>query len=81
MRSVIETPGFIRDADRAGVSEEERSSIVNAIAANPMMGEVIVGTGGCRKVRFAAVVKASRAAAGASTTSVAAIGRSSCWCC
>ena len=35
------------------MTEEERAEIVNFIAANPMAGNEIKGTGGARKVRFA----------------------------
>lgn len=53
MQSVIETPSFLADAKDAGVSEAERMAIVDAIAADPMMGDEIQGSGGARKVRFA----------------------------
>lgn len=52
MKTVIETPSFLASARNAGVSEEMRSFIVETIAEDPMMGEVMVGTGGCRKSRF-----------------------------
>lgn len=52
MQTVIETPGFVRDAKAAGVSEAERGKIVEAIAANPLAGAEIPGSGGARKVRF-----------------------------
>lgn len=35
------------------MSEEEREEFVSYIAANPDAGELIKGSGGCRKVRFA----------------------------
>jgi hypothetical protein len=53
MHAVIETPTFIRDSDKAGVSEGERHSMVDEIAANPIAGDLIPGTGGARKIRFA----------------------------
>jgi len=52
MHAVIETSTFIRDADRASVSEGERDSMIDEIAANPIAGDVIPGTGGARKIRF-----------------------------
>jgi hypothetical protein len=52
MQGVIETPTFLADARKAGLSEDERLEIVNAIAANPASGDVMPGTGGARKVRF-----------------------------
>src|SRR3954453_2483075 len=53
MHSVIETPAFIWDARDSGISSEERSKIVTALAQNPTMRVEIPGTGGARKVRFA----------------------------
>jgi hypothetical protein len=50
---VAELPQFIRDADAAGLSDDERSAIVDAIAARPLQGNEIRGSGGVRKVRFA----------------------------
>ncbi len=52
MHSVIETPDFVADARRAGISDEERSAIVSALAHGPRIGDAIPGTGGARKVRF-----------------------------
>ncbi len=53
MQTVIETPDFISDAKVARLSEQERLAIVNHIANHPEAGDVIPGTGGARKVRFA----------------------------
>lgn len=53
MQTVIETPEFLRRARECGVSDEERTEIVDFIAANPMAGVEVSGTGGARKVRFA----------------------------
>lgn len=36
------------------MSEDERSAIIRMIASNPMAGDLMPGTGGARKVRFAA---------------------------
>ncbi len=54
MQSVVEMPEFIRCAKKLGISDDERESIIDLIAANPDIGEEIVGTGGMRKVRVAA---------------------------
>lgn len=51
MHGVIETAIFLRDADRAGITEEARGAIVDLIAWNPMLGDVMPGTGGARKLR------------------------------
>lgn len=53
MQTVIETSGFLRDADQAGMTKAEIEKLVSIIAANPEAGAVIQGTGGCRKVRIA----------------------------
>jgi hypothetical protein len=54
MQTVIETPGFIKDAARAGMSHEEVLVIVNALSAAPRSGDLMPGSGGARKVRFPA---------------------------
>jgi hypothetical protein len=53
MHSVIETPTFDATAKAAGISEAERWVMIEAIASDPTIGDLIVGTGGARKVRFA----------------------------
>lgn len=53
MHTVVEMPGYLKDAKKAGLSDEERQEISNFIARHPETGEVIPGTGGARKVRFA----------------------------
>ncbi len=57
MLTIIETPTFKEDADRIW-SEEERGTFCSWLALNPDAGDVIPGSGGCRKVRW------SRAGAG-----------------
>jgi hypothetical protein len=54
MHSVIETHAFRRSCLAAGVSDAERFAIVDMVAANPRVGDVMEGTGGARKLRFAA---------------------------
>jgi len=51
--TVIETSVFVRYAD-AIWSDAEREAFVNWIAARPLEGDVIPGTGGLRKVRWSA---------------------------
>ena len=53
MHTVIETPGYLASARDENVSEEERAEIVSFLAANPDAGDIMAGTGGARKVRFA----------------------------
>jgi hypothetical protein len=51
MLTIVETPTFVADADDLW-SEEERLEFFAWIAANPEAGDVISGSGGCRKVRW-----------------------------
>jgi hypothetical protein len=44
---------FLRAAEKARMTEEEIESIVDFLSQNPMAGDPIPGTGGCRKVRIA----------------------------
>ena len=53
MHTVVETPTFVRRA-RALLSDDEHAALIGFLAANPYAGDEIVGTGGVRKVRFAA---------------------------
>lgn len=53
VQTVVETAGFLGDARSLGMSEWERLSVVTWIAAHPAAGDLIEGTGGARKVRFA----------------------------
>lgn len=51
MHTVAETEVFQRYASSIW-SDVERSAFVNWIAENPLAGDVIPGSGGCRKVRW-----------------------------
>jgi hypothetical protein len=53
LHTVIETPDFIRDAEKAGLTAEERGKIVALTAEFPKSGVDIPATGGARKIRFA----------------------------
>lgn len=52
MHTVIETAPFLRKAAEAGMSDLERFQLVSMLGEEPDAGDVIVGTGGVRKVRF-----------------------------
>lgn len=54
MITVVETPTFSKDVKRANLDEDEHSELINFLASNPKVGAVMEGTGGVRKVRFAA---------------------------
>jgi len=51
MYTIIETPTFEADA-RNIWTEEERNAFFGWLAANPEIGDLIPGSGGCRKVRW-----------------------------
>lgn len=53
MQTVVETPVFIRRAEKL-LAQEEHDELITYLATHPLTGDEIVGTGGVRKVRFAA---------------------------
>jgi hypothetical protein len=52
MYTICETPTFVEEADKLW-SEDERLEFFRWLASNPEVGDVIPGSGGCRKVRWA----------------------------
>ena len=55
MQTVIETRSYLTQAKAKaeGMTATEMRAVVDVVAANPEIGELIVGSGGCRKVRIA----------------------------
>jgi hypothetical protein len=53
MHTVLHTDTFLADAKAAGVTDSELAEIEQTIAADPLAGDLIPGTGGARKVRIA----------------------------
>ena len=53
MHTVILTPSFLADAKASDLSEEEKDDIVSFVSKNPREGDMMEGTGGCYKLRFA----------------------------
>ena len=53
MQTVMETGNFLRDAEKAGMTEGERFELYTFLAANPEAGDLIKQSGGCRKLRWA----------------------------
>jgi hypothetical protein len=53
MQTVLVTPTFERQAAKFGLTDDEVADIVVTLAADPFSGDLIQGTGGARKVRFA----------------------------
>lgn len=52
MQTVVETRHFAARAERL-LSENARNELIDLLATNPLQGDVLAGTGGIRKVRFA----------------------------
>jgi hypothetical protein len=57
--TVVETPGFIRDASTA-LTEQERADMISFLAANPDAGDIMTETGGGRKLRWKAEGRGKR---------------------
>ena len=53
MQAVIQTPTFLAQAKRCGLSDDELQEIIAMIAADPEAGSIMAGTGGARKLRHA----------------------------
>ena len=50
--TVVETPAYLARAERI-LDETQRQAVVDLLTSNPEVGDVMQGTGGARKVRFA----------------------------
>lgn len=57
--TVVETPGFIRDA-AVVMPSQERIELISFLALNPDAGDMMPGTGGCRKLRWRAAGRGKR---------------------
>ena len=53
MQTIVELPEFQRNSDKL-LSNSERLSIINYLAAHPAAGDIMQGTGGIRKLRWSA---------------------------
>lgn len=53
LHTIVETPDYLADAKRAGMSEEDRRRAVDTYAETPDYGDEIQGSGGFRKGRIA----------------------------
>lgn len=53
LNAVAFTAGFLSQAKAEGMTEQELLLLTDMLALNPSVGDLIVGSGGCRKVRFA----------------------------
>jgi hypothetical protein len=52
MQTVVETRHYVSRAEKL-LSENERNELIDFLATHPLRGDVLAGTGGIRKVRFA----------------------------
>lgn len=52
MQTIVELPEFIRTSEGL-FSNKEKRSLINYLAAHPQSGDLIRGTGGIRKLRWA----------------------------
>ena len=53
LHTVVETPEFV-DVARRVLTAVERTALIDFLAENPKAGDLLQGTGGARKVRWAA---------------------------
>lgn len=75
--SVVETPEFL-SATRKLMSDGERTLLVDYLAYNPTAGDLIPGTGGVRKLRWALEGRGKRGGARVVYFDHAPACRSSC---
>jgi hypothetical protein len=66
LQTVVETPEFAGGAKRV-LADVERTALIDFLAANPMAGELMKGTGGARKLRWGAKGKGKSGGARAIT--------------
>jgi len=52
-QEIVETPAYIKQAQRIGLTAAEMVQIKLYLSENPEAGDIIKGSGGVRKVRFA----------------------------
>lgn len=62
MQTVAEIPIFTRQTEKL-FREDEKRELIDFLADNPLAGDEIPGTGGVRKVRFAASGRGKRGGA------------------
>ena len=52
MQTIVELPEFLKQA-KTLLSDDEKTSVISYLAAHPKAGDLIKGTGGVRKLRWA----------------------------
>lgn len=53
MYTVVELPEFLKTSEKH-LSDTEKHSVINYLAAHPAAGDIMQGTGGIRKLRWSA---------------------------
>ncbi len=53
MQTIVELPEFRKKSDKL-LTDSEKESVINYLAAHPASGEIMQGTGGIRKLRWSA---------------------------
>lgn len=66
LHTVVETPEFLGGARRL-LTETERAELIDFLATRPSAGDLMQGTGGARKLRWAAGSKGRRGGARATS--------------
>ena len=59
LHTVVETPEFLASAKRV-LTEPQRKELIDFLAANPVAGDLMQGTGGARKLRWGAGSRGKR---------------------
>jgi hypothetical protein len=54
MVTIVEHPNYLRRAERL-LTPEQMDEVADMLAADPNSGDLMQGTGGCRKLRYAGV--------------------------
>ena len=78
MYTIIETPTFQKDASKIW-TEEEGGAFCAWLASNPEAGDVISGSGGCRKVRWSMMGSVNEAGQELSISTVLLMVKSGFW--
>jgi hypothetical protein len=55
LHTIIETPVYLKHVCDNGLTAEEQEKIAFQVAANPLAGDLIPGTGGARKLRISGI--------------------------
>jgi hypothetical protein len=74
LHTVVETPEFLATARRV-LTETEHRELIDFVASHPNAGELMLGTGGARKLRWGAKWKGKRGGVRAITITPARVCR------